>query len=126
MILQKRFRGRGFVAALIGNFERHSARPAGQSRSATAQRTGQANVVVILTLKPEQRAAAGILRRADADLAVDLPAVKAAQLLLVFAPLRGVTLALNASREVRPAQPASRAMKLNTITWRKNITSKVL
>jgi hypothetical protein len=47
-----------------------------------------------LALQPEQRAAAGILRRADADLAIDLPTVKAAELFFVHTPLIGVTLAL--------------------------------
>ena len=39
-----------FVAALIGDFQRYLARTPGQACRATTQRTGQANVVVVLAL----------------------------------------------------------------------------
>ena len=50
---------------------------------------------VILALQPEQGAAAGIFRRANADFSFDLPAINAAELILVLLPLRRVALALD-------------------------------
>ncbi len=89
------FRGLRVIAALIGHFQRDFARATGQAGRATTQWAGETDVVVILALQPEQRAAARIFWRADADFAVDLPAVEAGQLLFVLAPLGLVALTLD-------------------------------
>lgn len=94
LLLQEFFRRFGLVAALVGDFQRYVTRAPGEACGATAERAGQANVGVILALQPEQRAAAGVTRGADADLAVDLPAVEGADLLLVRLPARRVAQAL--------------------------------
>lgn len=86
LFFEQGFRGRGFVTSLVGDFQRDLAGTSGQAGGAATQRAGQADIVVILALQPEQRAAARILGGANADLAVDLPAVEAAQLLFVLAP----------------------------------------
>ena len=95
LFFQQRFRRGRFIAPLVGNFEAHLSRSAGQACCASTQWAGQANVVVVLALQPEQGAAAGIFRGANPDLAVDLPAIDAAELCLVLFPLRRVARAFN-------------------------------
>ncbi|CAI8761455.1 hypothetical protein EMIT0P218_170025 [Pseudomonas sp. IT-P218] len=95
LLFEQGIRGRRFVATLVGDFQGNLARASGQARRPATQGAGETNVVVILALQPEQRAAAGIFRRTDAYLAVDLPAIKARQLLFVLAPLGGVSVALD-------------------------------
>ena len=81
------------VAALIGHFQQDGAWAAGQACCATAQWSGQANIVIVLALQPEQGAAAGVFRGADANLAIDLPSVEAADLLFVSFPALCIALA---------------------------------
>ncbi|CAI8837899.1 hypothetical protein EMIT0P74_220029 [Pseudomonas sp. IT-P74] len=92
LFFEQHFRVRRVVAPLVGDFQRHLARTSGKASRAAAQWSGQANVVVILALQPEQRAAARIFRCANADFAVDLPAIKARKLLFVLTPLGGVAM----------------------------------
>ncbi|MNF74943.1 hypothetical protein D3C84_569910 [compost metagenome] len=82
------------VATLVGDFQRDVAGATGQAGRATTQRAGEADIVVVLALQPEQGAAARVFRGANADLAVDLPAIEGCQLLFLHAPLRGVALTL--------------------------------
>lgn len=92
MFFQQGFRGLSLVAALPGDLQAHRAFTPGQACCAAAERAGQADVVVALALQPEQGAAAGVARGADADLAVDLPGIQLAELLLVGFP--GLRIAL--------------------------------
>ena len=64
-----------------------------QARGAATQGAGQADIVVVLALQPEQGAATRVLGGADTDLAVDLPGIQAADLLLVGLPALRVALA---------------------------------
>ena len=93
MLLQQGFRRFGAETAAVGYFQQDVTRATGQAGGAAAQWAGQANVVVILALQPEQGGAAGILRGADADLAVDLSAIELSDLLFVGFPLGWVALA---------------------------------
>ncbi|MCY1177593.1 hypothetical protein D9M73_179080 [compost metagenome] len=95
LFFEQHFRIRRVVTSLVGDFQRHLARASGQASRPAAQWSRQANVVVILALQPEQRAAARVFRGTDADLAVDLPAIEAGQLLFVLAPLGGVAMSLD-------------------------------
>ncbi|CAI8805215.1 hypothetical protein EMIT0P253_220034 [Pseudomonas sp. IT-P253] len=95
LFFEQGFRVRCVIPTLIGHFQRDLARATGQACCAATQGAGEANIVVILALQPEQRAAARIFRSPNADFAVDLPAIKACELLFVLAPLGGVTVALD-------------------------------
>ena len=93
LLLQQGFGGLGLKLPLIGCVEADGAGAAGQACGATAHGAGQADVEIVLALQPEQGGAAGLARRANADLAADLPAIELAGLGFVGLPLGRVALA---------------------------------